>query len=85
MVYEDWVRCTENDPELSRRVALYRYRPEVEFFNIEKDPYELNNIAGEEKFRRVMKKLNKKLKAWMEQQGDKGMETEMMAKERQVK
>ena len=32
-----------------------------------------------------MKKLNKKLKAWMEQQGDMGIETEMMAKERQVK
>lgn len=87
MIYEDWVKYTDslNDPELSRRVTLYRYRPEVEFFNIEKDPYELINIAGEEKFRRQMKKLNKKLKLWMEQQGDKGMETEMMAKERQVR
>jgi uncharacterized sulfatase len=58
---------------------LYRIRPEFELYNIRKDPYELRNLAEEPSLKKVRNKLFDELGKWMQEQGDKGIQTEMEA------
>lgn len=82
-VFERWKKAGESDPAIAARARYYQHRPEVEFYDIVKDPYELNNLAADPQYRSVLKQMREKLLAWMEQQGDEGIATEMKAKERQ--
>lgn len=43
----------------------------------------MNNLADDPAYSRLKKKLGKKLHLWMEQQGDRGIDTELKAIERQ--
>jgi hypothetical protein len=58
---------------------LYRNRPEFELYDVKKDPYELKNIADDKSFSKTKDKLFTDLKIWMNEQGDKGIETEWKA------
>lgn len=69
----------------STRAKLYLMRPEEELYDVKNDPYELKNLAADPKFRFVKTELRSKLEAFMQQQGDKGIETEMHALSRQPK
>jgi uncharacterized sulfatase len=62
----------------------YIDRPAEELYDVTKDPDELNNIAGDKSMRPVVSGLRERLEAWMRQQGDRGVATEMEAKERQI-
>lgn len=78
LAWSTWVKEAESDPHaknLTRRIAN---RPAVEFYDIRKDPYELNNLTGNKEYEDIIQKYDSKLKEWMEQQGDKGaaMDTE---------
>ena len=77
--WKSWVRKAETDDFAASRVARYRKRPREEFYDLSKDPYELENLAGKPEHRALMDGLLKKLEAWMERQGDNGIETEMDA------
>ncbi len=52
-------------------------------FDINEDPLEMNNLAADPKYKPEIARLRKKLEAWMKEQGDKGVETELKARERQ--
>jgi len=56
---------------------MLQYRPAEELYDLTKDPYELNNIADVPAQRKILVSLSNKLDAWMEQQGDRGMEAEI--------
>lgn len=73
------------DANAKKLVNDYYYRPEYELFDCKVDPHEMNNLAGNPKYKDVVEKLNKKLIAWMKEQGDKGIETELDAITRQGK
>lgn len=82
--FESWERkAEEGDPFAKKRVQMYKERPEFELYDLRKDPYELNNVADDPAYDSVQKELKKELDRWMEQQGDKGAETEQNALERQ--
>jgi N-sulfoglucosamine sulfohydrolase len=82
--FRSMVAKAEGGDELAKQlVHAYHWRPEVEFFDLEKDPLEMQNLAGKPEYAERIAHLRKKLDAWMEDQGDLGMETEMRAKERQ--
>lgn len=82
--FESWERKAEKgDPFAKKRVQMYRKRPQFELYDLRKDPYELYNVAGDSAYIDVQKKLKNELDRWMEQQGDKGAETELNALERQ--
>jgi N-sulfoglucosamine sulfohydrolase len=68
-----------------KRAHAYTKRPAEELYDVEKDPYQLVNLAGEVSLKNVQDDLRMKLKEWMKQQGDRGLETEMLALERQPK
>ncbi len=67
----------------AERAKAYQVRPAEELYDLAKDPYELNNLAGDPELADVKAALSGKLDAWMTQQGDEGNVTELKAKERQ--
>lgn len=79
-VLESW---QEAGGRSARRAAFYQRRPAEELYDLEKDPWELENRAGDPALADIKAALRKDLDAWMEQQGDEGKATEMKARERQ--
>lgn len=47
-------------------------RPAVEFYDMEKDPFEMENLADKKKYRKRIAEMKAALYQWMEQQGDTG-------------
>lgn len=58
------------------------HRPEFELYDLDADPFELNNLAESAALQEVRVRLFEKLQAWMTEQGDEGIETELRAPER---
>ena len=50
---------------------------EAEFYDTEKDPYEINDLAENSEFAEPIKRMKSQLESWMAQQGDLGIETEL--------
>lgn len=78
-----WQADAENDPELAARVDWLFHRPAVEFYDLEADPFEMNNLAEDARYAEIISRLGEELDAWMAQQGDEGLETELRAHSRQ--
>ena len=69
----------------AQRVSFYIRRPAEELYDLEADPNELRNLAGDPRLKDVQAQLRRQLDQWMTQQGDRGIETELQAKTRQMK
>lgn len=54
----------------AERIAFWSQRPEWEFYDLENDPHELHNLAGEPQYTERMASLRATLKSWMTQQND---------------
>ena len=79
--WRSWVRKAEVDSMAQYLVHRYQHRPAEELYDIVTDPYEMNNLAGQEAYREVLDQHKIQLDRWMKQQGDRGQETEMEALE----
>ena len=62
--------------------ARYVTRPEFELYDIIKDPFEQENIIDQPQYKDKITALKSHLSNWMAQQGDLGLETEMVVCER---
>ncbi|KPL09693.1 MAG: hypothetical protein AMS26_22530, partial [Bacteroides sp. SM23_62] len=67
LTWRAMIEAGKNDPEIAKRVELFRYRVPEEFYHYKEDPDGLNNLiddpayAGEiEKFRKEMLKMMKR-------------------------
>ncbi len=80
---QTWKEIGKNNPAVAARARFYHHRPAEELYDLEYDPYELNNIADHPDYAKIKGRLIKELERWMQQQGDKGNATELMAIERQ--
>jgi N-sulfoglucosamine sulfohydrolase len=78
-----WQEAAKSDPKLAARVQHLFKRPGEELYDLETDPFELNNLATDPGLTEIKSRLQKELEEWMRQQGDKGLETEMLAPTRQ--
>ena len=76
-------KAKSGDATAKRLVHAYQHRPAVELFDMKSDPLEMANLAGQSDTRKIEMRLRQKLSAWMKAQGDKGVETELKARERQ--
>jgi uncharacterized sulfatase len=83
--WPSWVEKAKTDPHARKLVEMYQHRPAEELYDVEKDPWELENRAGDPALADVQATLRRRLDAWMDQQGDRGNATEMQARERQGK
>jgi uncharacterized sulfatase len=79
---QSWFQLGEVHSDAERRAKFYYKRPSIEFYDLEKDPYELKNIASDPDYKEKIGELDHQLKTWMAQQGDKGLLTEMEAMSR---
>ncbi|MCL2647865.1 MAG: sulfatase [Phycisphaerales bacterium] len=82
--WNSWVEKAKTDPDAKKIVDAYQHRPEEELYDVFTDPDELINLAADPKYAAIKADLRKQLEAFMKDQGDKGIETEMDAKNRQV-
>jgi len=83
--WRSWVQKVKTDAKAAKLVEMYQHRPAEELYDLRRDPYELNNIAAEPANKELVETLRKRLEDWMKEQGDHGVETEMLAFERQKK
>jgi len=77
-IWDSWVRDAGTNERAARLCKRYQHRPAEELYDLEEDPFEQNNLAGNPEYRERMDRMRKQLDAWMAQQGDKGVETEML-------
>jgi len=77
--FREWLKLSETDSKAKEITTRYQHRPAVELYNLEKDKYCQNNIAGQPENTTIVERMDKVLKEWMTLCGDKGQETEMQA------
>ena len=77
--YLSWRERGETDARARERYERYQHRPEFEFFDVQADPHELTNLAEAPEHRGRIEAMLARLRAWMEDQGDQGLQTEVEA------
>ncbi|MEZ5940512.1 MAG: sulfatase [Planctomycetaceae bacterium] len=82
-ILKSWQDDAVNNPELAARIEWLFHRPGEELYDLEHDPLEEHNLASDPALADIKSRLATQLEGWMQQQGDKGMETELAAHERQ--
>ncbi len=78
--WRSWVAKAETDENSARLVGRYLKRPEWEFYDLAADPLEMHNLAAAAEHGERIDALRVKLEAWMRQQGDEGIATEMLVR-----
>lgn len=80
-VYASW-KTKQGDAFARAQYERYQRRPEFELYDMERDPYELQNIIDDPQHAATAESLKAQLATWMRQQGDEGADTELRAVER---
>ena len=84
--FASWKAAGEQGDAFAReQVERYQQRPELEFYDLQNDPYEMENLAGNPEWAAKIGSMHVQLKDWMKQQGDEGAATEAAANERKAK
>jgi uncharacterized sulfatase len=68
--FKEWTAAAKTDATAAAVVARHHGRPEYELFELQQDPLEQSNLAGQAKLSTVQKALTSELKQWIEDQGD---------------
>ena len=79
-VWASWIESTKTDKRARYFVDRYVKRPAIEFYDMQKDPWELNNLAEEKKYAKRIAMMKGELEAWMRQQGDTGAQMDVKIK-----
>ncbi|TKG91974.1 hypothetical protein EYV94_20395 [Puteibacter caeruleilacunae] len=72
-IYLSWQEKAKTDDHAKSIVTRYRKRPEYELYDLDKDPWELNNLADQEDKSKHLLRLKAVLEKWRKEQGDKGI------------
>ena len=81
--YFSWRDAGEADAHARDLFERYQHRPEFEFFDLQADPHEMTNLAEMAEHRERIDAMLGQLQAWMREQGDRGLQTEIEAPQRQ--
>jgi arylsulfatase A-like enzyme len=73
-----WLKVAETSATAKNLTNRIMKRPAVEFYDLQKDPYELHNLANDASYKKQIDDYTTKLKEWMKQQGDKGAEMDII-------
>ena len=74
--WDSWVEAARTDPAVEALVRRYHHRPAEELYDLDADPWELNNLASEPASAEPLARLRAELDSWMKDQGDEGLATE---------
>jgi uncharacterized sulfatase len=75
-IYLSWLAKAKNDASAQQLVTRFRKRPEFQLYDLNSDPWELNNIAENENMQEIKERLRNVLDRWRKMQGDKGIRAE---------
>jgi uncharacterized sulfatase len=69
--YAQWINKAKHDPAAKALVGHYGgIKPAEELYDLEKDPFELTNVAGDPAYAGTLAELREKVKRWRVQQGE---------------
>ncbi|MEK6248561.1 MAG: sulfatase-like hydrolase/transferase, partial [Planctomycetales bacterium] len=68
--WQSWQERAKTDPAAALLVNRYRHRPSEELYDLQNDPHELNNLAGEASYQRVKADLRERMESWRTRQGE---------------
>lgn len=71
-VWFSWVQKSLTDPDSKKLTNRFVNRLAIEFYDTQKDPFELSNLANDPAYKPMIAKFTTDLHAWMKQQGDEG-------------
>lgn len=80
--WRSWERDAEHSERAKLLVNRYIKRPAVEFYDLQTDPHELQNLTGDPAYQVHVETMKQQLSRWMEQQNDLGVDTELAASQR---
>jgi N-sulfoglucosamine sulfohydrolase len=70
LYWDSWDEAARTDPKAAAIIKSYYTRPEFEFFDLDNDPLERNNLANNSECEGKLAKLRAELTAWTTAQGD---------------
>ncbi|NOZ74027.1 MAG: heparan N-sulfatase, partial [FCB group bacterium] len=79
ITWKSWVERAKTDEYAAWVVKRFEKRPECpefQFYDVENDPFEINDIADDPKYANIIKEMRIELEAWMKSQGDTGVDTD---------
>jgi arylsulfatase A-like enzyme len=68
--WDSWVEKAKTDPSAKAIVERYQHRSKEELYDLEKDPFEMNNLAGNPEYYSLLKNMRQKLSRWRRSQND---------------
>lgn len=68
--WDSWVEVAKTDKSARMIINKYHIRPEIEFFDLNNDPLEQHNLAGNPQYERYQEELKKLLDKMNKQQND---------------
>ncbi|AWB66313.1 hypothetical protein C2869_07645 [Saccharobesus litoralis] len=71
MYWHEWWELGQVNPKAMEKIMDYYSNPEFELYNIEDDPWEMNNLIDKPEVQFIVKSFKLKLHSWMQEQGDK--------------
>ncbi len=78
--WNGWIKAGETSAASKKLTDRIIRRPAMEFYDIEMDPFELNNLANDPKYSKQIEVYRSKLAEWMKQQGDTGASMDIVYK-----
>ena len=72
-MWKSWLETAKNNADAQRLVDGYLMRPALELYDLQEDPWELNNIASLPEHATRIETMREALNEWMQQQGDRGV------------
>ena len=68
--WASWERRAERDPRAKQLVDRYRHRPAEELYDVQADPFEQHNLAGDPSHAAELERLRMLVREWRVRQGE---------------
>ncbi len=68
--WNSWLELAKSDPTAARVIGRYHTKPLEELYDLEKDPYEQNNLAADPAHAKTLADLRQKVTEWQIDQGE---------------
>lgn len=71
-----WLEKAKSDSAAAQTVTRYHTRPAEELYDLKQDPFQLHNLAADNRHAERLTPMRAELDVWMRRQGDEGLKTE---------